>query len=320
MPPGRLSGVLRRSPLRVTLPVAALAIGLSGCATFTNSGEVADVDGTDISADTYHDYSQVYFERADAFGTTAPTNGHVDAEQSRFLLAAMIRQQLFRNFAAEREIDVGPSREDFKTDVLRPSPLGELDLSDTFLDLIADIDPDLISTALQGVPAPDTDQLRSLYADSPASTGLLCVRHILVATEGEAESVLDDLAEGADFADLAEERSTDSAAVGTGGVIQSPDSPCIPLETVVQGFDPQFAAALLDAQADVPTQPVQSSLGWHVVLARPWEEIGDAVVQFHQPDVSGRLLFDGYATTAPVEVDPRYGAWNPLTTSVDELG
>ena len=71
----------------MALTTAAIAIGLSGCATFTNAREVAAVDGIDISTDRYQDYSQVYFERADAFGTTAPSGGGVDAEQSRFLLS-----------------------------------------------------------------------------------------------------------------------------------------------------------------------------------------------------------------------------------------
>ncbi|MEJ7799849.1 MAG: peptidylprolyl isomerase [Ilumatobacter sp.] len=312
--------MLRRSTLSVALTTAAIAIGLSGCATFTNAREVAAVDGIDISTDRYQDYSQVYFERADAFGTTAPSSGGVDAEQSRFLLAAMIRQQLFRNFVDERGIDVSTTRDDFTTNVLRPSQLGELDLPDMFLDLIADIDVQMVATSLEDAAAPTLDQLRALYADDPTSTGLVCVRHILVATEGEADAVLDELADGGDFATLAEERSIDPSAAGSGGAIQSPDSPCIPLETVVQGFDPLFAAGLLDAQEGTPTGPVESSRGWHVVLARPWAEISDAVGDFHQPGASGKLLYDGYAATAPVDVNPRYGAWNALTASVDELG
>lgn len=312
--------MLRRPPLRVVPTVAAIAIGLSGCATFTNAHEVADVDGADISTDRYQDLSQVYFERADAFGTTAASNGAVDAEQSRFLLAAMIRQQLFRNFVDERGIDVSATRDDFTTNVLRPSQLGELDLPDTFLDLIADIDGQMVSTSLEDAAAPSLEQLRGLYADGPANTGLVCARHIVVATEGEANAVRDELADGANFAELAEERSIDPAAVGSGGAIQSPDSPCIPLETVVQGFDPLFAAGLVDAQEATPTEPVESSRGWHVIYARPWEEISDAVGAFHQPGASGKLLYDGYAATAPVDVNPRYGAWNALTASVDELG
>ncbi|MEO6653482.1 MAG: peptidylprolyl isomerase [Ilumatobacteraceae bacterium] len=312
--------MLRRSPLTVALSAAAITVALSGCATFSNAREVADVDGSAISTDRYQDYSQVYFERADAFGTAAPSNGGVDAEQSRFLLAAMIRQQLFRNFTDARGIDVTSARNDFTTNVLRPSQLGELDLPDTFFDLIADIDAQMISTSLQDAAAPNVDQLRAMYTNEPTSIGLVCVRHILVATEAEADAVLDELADGADFATLAEERSLDPSAVGVGGAIQSPDSPCIPLETVVQGFDPLFAAGLLDAQEGAPTEPVESSRGWHVILVRPWAEISDAVEAFHQDGTSGKLLFDGYAATAGVEVNPRYGAWNPLTASVDELG
>ena len=300
--------------------VAATAVGLSACSTFDNTGVAAEVAGADISADRYEEFLQIYFERGDAFGTTPAENGRVSADQSRFLLAVMVRQQLFRTFTEQRGVDVTEDREAFKSAVIAPSPLGELGLPDEMLDLIADVDDQLLSESLGKVSAPNIDALRSAYAANPSGTGVTCVRHILVETEAEAEAVLDELASGADFSALAELRSTDQSAVGQGGAIQGPDGPCIPLETIRQGFDPAFVDGMLDAREGVPSSPVESSFGWHVILHRPWAEVGDAVGAAHSSGDAGQLLFAGYAATAEVDIDPRYGTWNPVARSVEPLG
>ena len=318
--PGRLSDVLRRPPLRLTLAATATAVALSGCATFSNTGEVADVDGTSISADRFEELSAVYFERSDIFGTTPESDGHVDAEQSRFLLAAMVRQQLFRNFTDREGVDVTPMRDDFKTDVLVPSPIGQADLPEAFLDLIADIDPQLLSEVVQQASAPNIDELRAMYADSPASTGLACVRQILVGSKAEADDVLDELADGADFTTLATERSIDPGAADTGGAIEEPDSACVSLQIAVQGFDPALTGLILEAQEGTPSIAIEGTRGWHIVMARPWDEVAADVGAVHQTEESGSLLLTGYIATARVDVDPRYGTWNPLASAIEEIG
>ena len=55
-------------------------------------------------------------------------------------------------------------------------------------------------------------------------------------------------------------------------------------------------------------------------MHRPWDEVADSVVQLHQPADSGVLLFDGFAATAEVTVDPRYGSWDAVAASILPVG
>lgn len=126
-------------------------------------------------------------------------------------------------------------------------------------------------------------------------------------------------AAGADFATLAAERSTESAAAASGAIASS-DNQCIPLLTVRQGFDPGFTAGALAAREGVPSEPVESSFGWHVILHRPWDEISDSVLGLLQPGDVGGYLFDGRVATAQVDVDPRYGVWSPVDGAVIPAG
>lgn len=309
-----------RLPLRSTALSACLALGLSACATFTNTDVVADVAGLDVTDDEFGELSTTYFERNEEFGTTPAVDGRVDAGNSRILLTAVIRERLFRQFLAEQGIDNADVRADYIAQVIEPSPIGELDLSDDFIDLFAVNDPQYTQRSLGGVAAPNTDELAGRYADDPDSIGLVCVRHILVETEEAAQAVRAELAAGADFAELAAQRSVDTVSAESGGVIAEPGNECVPLETVRQGFDPGFVAGVLDGRPGVASEPVESSFGWHIILHRPWDEIGESVTALYQPDVAGAFLFSGFKTTAEVAVDPRYGTWNHISETVEPIG
>ena len=80
--------------------------------------------------------------------------------------------------------------------------------------------------------------------------------HILVATEAEAVALIDALAAGAAFADLARERSTGPSAPAGGelGYIRYGQ------------MVPSFAeAAFALAAGEVSAAPVQTRFGWHVI-------------------------------------------------------
>ncbi|MFV0245369.1 MAG: peptidylprolyl isomerase [Qingshengfaniella sp.] len=80
--------------------------------------------------------------------------------------------------------------------------------------------------------------------------------HILVETEEEARKIAADLADGADFAALARERSTGPSAPNSG------DLGWFSAGTMV----PEFEDALKDMQAGDVSEPVQTQFGWHVIL------------------------------------------------------
>jgi len=82
-------------------------------------------------------------------------------------------------------------------------------------------------------------------------------RHILLPTQGEAIDVIAQLNSGAEFSELAKEKSTGPTAANGGDLDWfSPDN-MVPLFA-------QAVAALEDGQFN--SEPVQTEFGWHVIL------------------------------------------------------
>jgi peptidyl-prolyl cis-trans isomerase C len=80
--------------------------------------------------------------------------------------------------------------------------------------------------------------------------------HILVATEDEAKAVKAELDGGADFAELAVERSTDPGSGPQGGSLGwfGPGQ-----------MVPEFEAAVATLEPGAVSEPVQTQFGWHVI-------------------------------------------------------
>jgi peptidyl-prolyl cis-trans isomerase C len=105
---------------------------------------------------------------------------------------------------------------------------------------------------------PTEAELRDLYQASlpQLQQTQYKTRHILVESEDEARDVLDELDDGEDFADLAQEYSIDQTAA------QGGDLGWLTVSSV-----PAFANVLPTATPGVPlSDPVQSNYGWHVIL------------------------------------------------------
>ncbi len=81
--------------------------------------------------------------------------------------------------------------------------------------------------------------------------------HILVATEGEAKALLEQIKGGADFAKLAKEKSSDAAAAAQGG-----DLGYFTREAMVAPFS---EAAFAGTVGKIVEAPVHSQFGWHVI-------------------------------------------------------
>ncbi len=118
-----------------------------------------------------------------------------------------------------------------------------------------------------------------------------CVSHILVATEGEAQDLYDQLADGADFATLAQANSTDPGSAANGGELgcQQPDS-----------WVPEFRDAMLEAKVGEVTEPVESDFGFHLILVTGSEANGQEAAQTAlQSELAG----------ATIDVDESIGVW-----------
>lgn len=97
---------------------------------------------------------------------------------------------------------------------------------------------------------------QALGAEVPLEAEQARARHILVETEEEAQSVIDRLEAGEDFADVAAELSQDTFSAAQGGDL---------------GFVPKgrFVAPVDEVVFSLPigevSEPVQSDFGWHVI-------------------------------------------------------
>lgn len=137
-----------------------------------------------------------------------------------------------------------------------------------------------------------------LYEAGPDTSGLVCAAHILVDDEATANDVADRLESGEDFATLASEVSTDAGSAPNGGNLG-----CTPREQFQVQFIPEFVDAALAAEVGVPTAPVESEFGWHVIELLPADHLGD------QDAIALRLAtFDD---RYDIVINPRFGQWDP---------
>jgi peptidyl-prolyl cis-trans isomerase C len=108
----------------------------------------------------------------------------------------------------------------------------------------------------------DEAAVQAAYEEAKAQPGFaheeVHARHILLDSDADARAVIDELAKGSDFGELAKSRSKDPSAQQNGG-----DLGYFRREAMV----PEFAeAAFAMEKGAVSTAPVQSQFGWHVIL------------------------------------------------------
>jgi hypothetical protein len=87
------------------------------------------------------------------------------------------------------------------------------------------------------------------------------------------------------------------------------DNDCLTLTTYQEQFDNLFTAGALAAKAGVPTDPVESSFGWHIIYVRPYNEVA-ASLEALLADSPGGLLLTGLLATSKIVVASEYGRWD----------
>lgn len=130
--------------------------------------------------------------------------------------------------------------------------------------------------------------------------------HILVATEDEAKALVEDLEGGADFAQLAREKSTGPSGPNGG------DLGWFAPGMMVKPFED----AVLALEAGQISAPVQTQFGWHVIKlnetriksAPPLEQVRDELVNQIQREAietaMNELTEAAEVTRMEVEIDP----------------
>ena len=184
--------------------------------------------------------------------------------------------------------------------------LGEENASDEMLRFNAEVLVLQEAALDELVVAPEV--VDGLFAD-PVTMTTVCSKHILVATEEEAQAALDRLAAGEDFAAVAADVSLDTSSEGG-------DLGCVQAGALA----PSFADAAVSAVIGEVTGPVASDFGFHIIvvserstptreeyLADPWALLTDDNLSTIWSD-----WFNDRLQAADAWVDGRYGTWSPL--------
>ncbi len=311
----------RASRLVALFAVLAVAIALAGCRSITSAIEVGDES---ISIDDFEAELAAITDNA-AFAEALPT-WVADGRPSRAGAAGWatfrIRQLVVDAEFAERELKLedgaAAAAKDAITQQLGPEAVEALPAF--FFEYLAR-EQALRATLPAAVPAVPTDaEIEALYAQTFACDSGIEVAHILVATRAEADDIVAALAAGGDFAALAAERSTDTGSAAQGGALG-----CF----IAGQFVAEFEAGVLGATEGVPTDPVESEFGFHIILtnayaAPPLESVRDQLIAQLQAgqtvDDPIEAFLQRRLTEISIRVDPRYGTFSAETGAVTEPG
>lgn len=152
------------------------------------------------------------------------------------------------------------------------------------------------------------EDIQQAYDNELHTLTTVCVHHILVDTEEEANTAKQRIADGESFEDVAKEVSTDTASGEQGG-----DLGC----NQAAAYVPTFAQATIDAPVGELYGPVQTDFGYHILRVdsretTPLEDVrADIVDQLTQE--RGQQAFTDWIVNvigqADIQVDPKYGTW-----------
>ena len=285
--------------------VAAATLAFS---TLAGCGEVMQNDAIAIGRSSVsEDYVNVIIEQLAEVDQVQLVDGRIEGEALRSVITAILRNQATSEFLAANGLSVNDDERQQVVDQYGEDPQFDLVGAELQELLISLNSQDL---ALSRVDVPTRETLATMYDKEPASLGVMCARHLLVDTESAARAAMQRVLDGEDFADVAAEVSTEPNADQTGGALAGEDNDCLALGVYQEQFDNAFVVGALKARAGVPTDPVKSSFGYHVIFIRPFDEVADSVEATinEQP---GQYLLSGYLATSKITVASRYGKWDP---------
>lgn len=219
-----------------------------------------------------------------------------EAQRRAAALSAVIDVRLFAAEAEKQEI---PQSEEFQQ---RMEFLRERALHAAFID----------QNVVEGITE---EELRARYQEEIAKLKPqeeVRARHILVETEDEAKQIIKELDEGAEFAELAAERSTDGAAAQGGD-----------LGYFTKGrMVPEFEEAAFALEPGTHSQePVQTAFGWHVIKIEDKRMQEPPAFEEVENQIRSILIRDRYVETlaslrgdAAIEIPDE-----ELKTAVDQM-
>jgi hypothetical protein len=298
---------LRTSRFAAALAASCL-LGLTACGSVSSSSDAFSVNGTGYAQDDFNKLSDVLITA----GQFTAVNGKIKAADAVVVLRTLIRYEAFLQFIEENDVKI---LEADKAEVLKNANADEK--YPTYPKILQDVlvNFNIADVTLKKMTPPAIGDLEKMYTDSPASAGVLCLSHILVKTEAEAKTVLADLKSGTKFAEVAAKKSIEPGADKSGGSLANGDQPCQALADLQTSFDKDFMIGAVAAKPGVPTGPVKSSFGYHVILSAPFADVKDSVATVVAEN-PGTTLLAGYMANTDIKVNSTYGVWNGATATI----
>jgi hypothetical protein len=293
-----------------TISLVALTAPLAACSPTNSPNTAFSVDGINYTRKDFDALTKALVET----NQVNPTQGGISSSDARSVMNTLIKATAFKSMAKKMGKPL--------TETDRLTALDSLKKNQDFAafptalqNVLVDVTE--VSTAMKALNTPSSSQLAAMYSKSPASTGTLCLSHIVVKTEKEALAVLADLKNGADFATEAKAKSIEPSAKTTGGSLAtSESSPCSALSDLQTNFDKDFLAGAVAAKAGVPTGPVKSQFGYHIILSAKFADVSASIAKVIDADPGAHLL-NGFLTQAHVYVNSIYGTWNKALASIE---
>jgi peptidyl-prolyl cis-trans isomerase C len=298
-----------RLPVALTALCAAVLLA-TGCENPADPAAVS-VNGVDVSRDSFLDDARSYASLpSDPYGLLSDTPHSYASAGLAQLMSERIIDRVLLDAATRYGLEPDPTLvSQYDSQISTPSQSGEVsplndlpdDLRQSFLEARA-----LESQLFDYVGSnrwwtdDEAEKYDELVAAGEVST-VSCVHHILVDTEDEAIEILAELDDGATFEDLAAQRSTDTGSGSSGG-----DLGCNPAGTFVD----EFEAAISGATSGDVVGPVATEFGFHII------RVDQAAVAPTIEEAGANAWVAILRVTTKVDLDRRYGMWDPATFTV----
>ena len=333
------SATLIRNGLALLCAVALVACAgddggegaVDGATATAHADVAASVNDTDIPASEVESrFDQAKTQPQVQQQLDSDTAGVVEAQIQAQILSQLVVSEILEQWGTElglevTEADVAAQKEEL---------IEQLGGQEAFDQAVAesglseeDIQLQLRQRALQakiadevGTDAEVTDEEIEAFYEQNAETryaGLARARHILVEDKALAEDLLAQIEDGADFAELAMEHSTDPGSGAKGGDLG---------EFGPGQMVPEFDEAVFSAEVGDILGPIKTQFGFHIIevleltegreLDEVREEIRAELEETKQGEQLQAELTDRTKATE-VTVNPRFGTWNAETGQVE---
>lgn len=237
-----------------------LISSLAGCGNKVPAGTVATVNGEPISQEeldvNYNQFLQLY-----QFYGYDVAEDDVKVEARNTMLENLINQKLLLQEADKRGLAVTDEEVEKEiNDLVETSYGGNQSELETAVSQ-AGMTMDYFKQSKKEESI--ITKLQEDLANNPEIVDVIQAKHILVDTEDEANDIIAQLDSGADFSEIAKEKSTDTGSAAEGGEL---GYFAVTGETTSKMVDEFSSAAQAQEIGEYSKTPVKSQFGYHIIL------------------------------------------------------